>query len=170
MIGFEMGGSSGYLSASVRASLLCLVTILLLAGCSQSGNEDDTEVMRWADPQSEFSIALLLRKRGVKNLSVLQVNYHGEKGSQVEKVLDDDVRLATVRFIKTADWIVVTNGQYAIGGYNRRDNRLIGEYEWSKLPFLVWNGREGDVLVSKADVQTLEAVAPAGFPSTGTPD
>lgn len=162
-------GRSTGVPASISTLLLSSL-ILLFVGCNKKGDDHEVEILRWADPHSKMSIVLLLRERGIKNVSILRIDHPSKHIGPSEKMLDDDVRLGTVRFIEVADWIVVTNGPYALGGYNRKSGRLIGEYEWSQLPFLVWNGHEGRILAIEERVQTSDASKPAGYPSNANPD
>jgi hypothetical protein len=78
-------------------------------------------------------------------------------------MLDDDVSLATIRFVKSDDWLLVLNDHFAIGGYEFASGKLVGEHHWRELPFTVWKG--GGTVVAEAKVgQADRAGTPAGFP------
>lgn len=93
----------------------------------------------------------MFRQAGVKNVSTLRVCY--PDGRVAERMMDDDIMLGPVRFIESGDWVVVINGPYALGGYDRATGLLVGEHEWDQLPFRTLDGRE------------LSGPLPAGYPS-----
>ena len=77
-------------------------------------------------------------------------------------MLDDKVRLATVRIVRYGAWVLVCNDGYVLGGYDYRSGRLVGEHEWTALPFTVWRG-SGIVVSETRKVQVEQAVKPLGL-------
>ena len=71
--------------------------------------------------------------------------------------------LATVRFVRVEDWLLVLNDEYLVGGYNFKSDTLAGEYDWKDLPFTV--RREKGVVVAEAKVgQRERGGPPLSFP------
>ena len=154
----------GFMAAVIRALPLSALP-LLLTGCSDRDNGCEEQVVRWTDPQSNVILVVAVRREMAKNISLLRIHDPEAAGASAEKMMDDDVLLGTVRLIQFSDWIIVTNGSYALGGYDRKNHRIAGEYEWTELPFRKWEG-QGKVLLTRKHVQTSDATGtPAGYPS-----
>jgi hypothetical protein len=74
--------------------------------------------------------------------------------------LDDDVTVTQMKLVQYGDWVLAVNGDLVLGGLRLSDGVLVGEAEWSALPFTIWAGG-GQVLASGR----LRANRPSDLPA-----
>lgn len=85
------------------------------------------------------------------------------RGDSTRRVqLDDDVGVAQIRLVELGQWLLVVNGDVVMGGLDTKNDVLVGEHEWGKLPITIWKG-EGRV-VATGPFRTASVGRPAGFP------
>ncbi|MDX2197486.1 MAG: hypothetical protein SF069_00770 [Phycisphaerae bacterium] len=81
----------------------------------------------------------------VKNYTILHVETGNTK---ISCQIDDDMRFALARLVKRDHWVLVLNDEYVVAGFDLNAGRAYGEYEWDKLPLLIWDDR-GEVLAQR---------------------
>ena len=143
----------------VRTRLLAVCICAFVSGCLPGDNKETT-VLTWRDSDSALTFSVTVRELIAHNISRLKVSRDGAEVRAEQ--LDDDVRLATLCFLRKDNWLLVLNDQYVLGGYNFSTDELFGEFHSEGLPFTVWKG--GGTVVATAKVgQTDHAGVPAGF-------
>jgi len=149
------------LSTQMKSGLLLAVVACASAAGCLFQEDEETTVTTWHDDASGITFSVTLRTYLIKNHSSLTVSRPNDNARTI--CLDDDVQLYVVRLLRTGDWLLVLNGEFALGGYHYTADRLVGEHHWEELPFTVWKG--GGTVVAEVKVgQTDQAGTPAEFP------
>jgi hypothetical protein len=154
------------LMTSALPVMLVLAGVVTYSVWVRSASPHGSLVLKWTDPDSDCTFAVHERPGAlVKNYSTLSVRCGDE---EVAATIDDDVGLATVRFVRFREWLLVLNEQYVVAGYNFAESSLVGEHSWSRLPFTIWE-KAGTVVASAGRKAGQRFGIPVGFPMIPEP-
>jgi hypothetical protein len=131
------------------------IAIAVISGAVRSWKFRDWEkvVLRAKDP-SGIEVIVTGRETLVKYVTTLYVR---GKGFDFSIMIDDDMWLGEASIFLDEPWILVANDGHVVAGFNKENQKILGEYDWAELPYLSAAGK-GRVLASAS------LGAPGGLP------
>lgn len=152
----------------MRRICMFLFLVVQVASCDRqpSRQASGSSVLSFRDSVGQITVSY--ESTLTSYLIALEVDNNGVRS---RRTLDDKTVPTHLRLIAHNNWVLVANGKYVLGGVNRATSGILGEGDWSELPFTIWQG-QGKV-VAERKYSSAEAEPPRGLPeiyesATGT--
>lgn len=134
-----------------------VIFAIAIVGCDKTSK--DQAVLSWTDVRTSVRVEMLVRQEAVDTVSTIKVT--GTSAAQ-HRMLTDKMGLATVRFVRYEDWLLIVDNDLVMGGYNLAKNKLSSCYD-TDLPFTDWSG-SGTVVATKVVDKDLKVSLPPNVP------
>lgn len=143
-----------------RCVLAALGLGAAFASCDRSNSDAFRTEIPWTAVSETVSIAVLAKGPDAfgRTRTLMRIK---SANATLETNIDDDMSVGQFSVFRRVDWAFVVNDVYVVAAVNTKTLEMIGENDWDKLPFTVWNGR--DTVLARGP-RRGDVLLPAQFP------
>jgi len=119
-------------------------------------------VLLSAKDPSWIEVTVTGRDPGFKHVTTLRIRGNGIDATTR---IDDDMWFGNASIILDEPWILVANDGHIVAGFDKHNQKFLGEYDWPQLPYLLANGKGRVLATTKLGAH---AYLPVNYPPPAT--